>query len=57
MQPILFQYYHYVYSNVMDVRLREKIDQFFNGEDIVFNALVAHITRKPPIKVVLYICF
>jgi len=35
----------------MDAAIRNMVDTFMNCEDIAMNFLVAHITRKPPIKV------
>lgn len=31
------------------------VDKFMNCEDIAMNFLVSHITRKPPLKVYMYI--
>ena len=45
------KYYHFRYSLDMPSAIREKVDQYMNCEDIAMNFLVAHITRKPPIKV------
>jgi hypothetical protein len=47
----LFQYYLYIYSYVMPQAIRDKVDEYLNCEDLAMNFLVAHITRKPPIKV------
>lgn len=35
----------------MPQEIRDKVDEYMNCEDISMNFLVAHITRKPPIKV------
>ena len=35
----------------MPSAIRGMVDDFMNCEDIAMNALVAHVTRKPPIKV------
>ena len=45
------QYYFYLYSNWLSEDIRRFVDQRMNCEDIAMNFLVAHITRKPPIKV------
>ncbi|PVD32037.1 hypothetical protein C0Q70_07463 [Pomacea canaliculata] len=45
------KYYAYLYSYVMPQAIRDKVDQYTNCEDIAMNFLVAHITRKPPLKV------
>lgn len=47
----VLQYYAYLYSYVMPQAIRDKVDQYTNCEDIAMNFLVAHITRKPPLKV------
>ena len=45
------KYYSYMYSYFMPESIRSIVDKFMNCEDIAMNFLVAHITRKPPIKV------
>ena len=35
----------------MDSLIRDKVDEYMNCEDIAFNFLVSHLTRKPPLKV------
>lgn len=45
------KYYTYVYSQLMPESIRSIVDKFMNCEDIAMNFLVAHLTRKPPIKV------
>lgn len=35
----------------MDVRIRKKVDELKNCEDIAFNMLVSHMSRQPPLKV------
>ena len=40
-----------MYSYVMPQAIRDKVDDYTNCEDIAMNFLVAHLTRKPPIKV------
>ena len=47
----LLQYYAYLYSYQMPQAIRDKVDEYLNCEDIAMNFLVAHVTRKPPIKV------
>lgn len=45
------RYYSYLYTYEMPEAIRSIVDRFMNCEDIAMNFLVAHITRKPPIKV------
>lgn len=45
------KYYTYMYSYFMPESIRSIVDKFMNCEDIAMNFLVAHLTRKPPIKV------
>lgn len=45
------KYYAYMYSYIMPQAIRDKVDDYINCEDIAMNFLVAHLTRKPPIKV------
>lgn len=45
------RYYAHVYSQLMPESIRSIVDRFMNCEDIAMNFLVAHLTRKPPIKV------
>lgn len=45
------RYYSYVYTYNMPQAIRSIVDKFMNCEDIAMNFLVAHLTRKPPIKV------
>lgn len=45
------RYYLFVYTNLMPSTIRTIVDKFMNCEDIAMNFLVAHLTRKPPIKV------
>ena len=44
------RFYNYAFWHLMDERIRNKIDKVQNCEDIAFNMLVSHYTRKPPIK-------
>lgn len=48
---LFHKYYSYVYTYKMPQAIRELVDNYMNCEDIAFNFLVAHMTRKPPIKV------
>jgi len=41
----------YLYSQWMPEAVRTMVDRYTNCEDIAMNFLVAHITRKPPLKV------
>ncbi|OAF66687.1 Alpha-1,4-N-acetylhexosaminyltransferase EXTL2 [Intoshia linei] len=43
-------YYSFYYTYELDIRIKNHIDKFMNCEDIAFNFMVAHITRKSPIK-------
>ena len=45
------KYYSYVYTHLMSPIIRETVDTFMNCEDLAMNFLIAHITRKPPVKV------
>jgi len=45
------KYYSYVYSFIMSPDIRDIVDNFVNCEDLAMNFLIAHITRKPPVKV------
>ena len=45
------RFYTYAYTHMMDKRVRERVDEWQNCEDIAFNMLVSHITRRPPLKV------
>lgn len=45
------KYYSYLYTYSMPEAIRSIVDKFMNCEDIAMNFLVAHLTRKPPIKV------
>lgn len=42
--------YMNAYTNYMAPIIRQKVDEWMNCEDLAMNFLVAHITRKPPIK-------
>lgn len=44
------RFYNFMYTDVMDSRIRKKVDELKNCEDIAFNMLVAHMTRKSPLK-------
>lgn len=45
------KFYSYIYTYNMPEVIRSIVDKFMNCEDIAMNFLVAHLTRKPPIKV------
>ncbi|KAG9509293.1 Exostosin-like 3 [Fragariocoptes setiger] len=45
------KFYSYLYSYSMPSMIRDIVDRYTNCEDIAMNFLVAHMTRKPPIKV------
>lgn len=45
------RYYSYIYTYKMPQTIRSIVDKLMNCEDIAMNFLVAHLTRKPPIKV------
>ncbi len=45
------RYYHYYYHHILDKRIRNKVDDIANCEDIAFNYMISDLTRKPPIKV------
>lgn len=47
------RFFTYAYSYFIDERVKNKINEMQNCEDIAFNMMVAHMTRKPPIKVTL----
>ncbi|XP_063634524.1 exostosin-3 [Cydia splendana] len=45
------RYYLWAYWRALPAAIRDYVDEFMNCEDIAMNFLVAHITRKPPVKV------
>lgn len=45
------KYYMSLYTNWLPQAIRDKVDEYFNCEDIAMNFLVSHITRQPPVKV------
>ncbi|XP_028038241.1 exostosin-3 isoform X1 [Bombyx mandarina] len=45
------RYYLWAYWRVLPAAMRDYVDEYMNCEDIAMNFLVAHITRKPPVKV------
>ncbi|XP_059049058.1 exostosin-3 [Achroia grisella] len=45
------RYYLWAYWRVLPAAVRDYVDEYMNCEDIAMNFLVAHITRKPPVKV------
>jgi len=48
---IYHRYYHSLYTNWLSPLLHKTVDQSHNCEDILFNFLISHVTRQPPIKV------
>ena len=44
------RFYNHAYSFLIDESMRNKIDEMNNCEDISFNMMVSHMTRKSPIK-------
>jgi hypothetical protein len=44
------KFYHYAFTYLMDERIRKRVESVQNCEDIAFNMLVSHFTRKPPLK-------
>ncbi|CAH8459488.1 unnamed protein product [Schistosoma rodhaini] len=51
------KYYTFAYTWEMSPDIRNMVNNYFNCEDIAMNFLLAHITRKPPIKVTLHWSF
>ncbi len=45
------RFYNYIYSYVMDKRILNLVDELRNCEDIAFNMMVSHMTRRAPLKV------
>ncbi len=45
------RFYNFYYTFVMNKQIRNEVDENQNCEDIAFNMMVSHLTRKPPIKV------
>jgi glucuronyl/N-acetylglucosaminyl transferase EXT1 len=45
------RYYNYLYTNWLSYLLLKTVQQSSNCEDILMNLMVAHVTRRPPIKV------
>ncbi|XP_041973722.1 exostosin-3 [Aricia agestis] len=45
------RYYLWAYWHSLPAAIRDYVDHYMNCEDIAMNFLVAHITRKPPVKV------
>jgi len=48
---LLFRYYGYMYRHWLPKELHHIVGQLHMCEDILFNFLVAHVVRHPPIKV------
>ena len=45
------RYYNYLYMNSLSPMLLSRVEELNNCEDILFNFLLAHVTRRSPIKV------
>ncbi|XP_046972347.1 exostosin-3 [Vanessa cardui] len=45
------RYYLWAYWRALPHAVRDYVDEYMNCEDIAMNFLVAHLTRKPPVKV------
>ncbi|CAK1599869.1 unnamed protein product [Parnassius mnemosyne] len=45
------RYFLWAYWRALPAAVRDYVDHYMNCEDIAMNFLVAHITRKPPVKV------
>ncbi|XP_045761073.1 exostosin-3 [Maniola jurtina] len=45
------RYYLWAYWRALPAAVRDYVDEYMNCEDIAMNFLVAHLTRKPPVKV------
>lgn len=45
------RYYLWAYWRALPAAIRDYVDEYMNCEDIAMNFLVAHVTRKPPVKV------
>ena len=43
--------YLYLYSYWMPEEIRKFVDLTFNCDDLALNFLIAHVSRKPPMKV------
>ena len=48
------KYWSYVYTTQMPGNIKDWVDTHMNCEDIAMNFLVANLTGKAPIKVILY---
>ncbi|KAJ2946379.1 hypothetical protein O0L34_g12418 [Tuta absoluta] len=47
----IHRYYLWAYWRLLPSAVRDYVDEYVNCEDIAMNFLVAHVTRKPPVKV------
>jgi glucuronyl/N-acetylglucosaminyl transferase EXT1 len=45
------RYYSHIYTYYLNAELHHVVDQADNCEDLLFNFLVSHVTKFPPIKV------
>ncbi|XP_076437900.1 exostosin-1a-like [Babylonia areolata] len=48
---VYHRYYHHLYTHYTSSLLTQRVDAANECHDILFNFLVAHVTRRPPIKV------
>ncbi|CAH8559449.1 unnamed protein product [Dicrocoelium dendriticum] len=53
----LHKYYMFAYTWEMSSVIRKMVDEQMNCEDVAMNFLVAHLTRKPPLKVTIHWTF
>lgn len=49
----IHKHYMHLYSNWLPQAIRDKVDEYMNCEDIAMNFLISHLTRKPPVKVIM----
>ncbi|KAL8607673.1 hypothetical protein ACOMHN_039347 [Nucella lapillus] len=45
------RYYHHLYTHATSALLTQRVDAANDCHDILLNFLVAHVTRRPPVKV------
>ena len=45
------RYFGHAYTHAMPAAVRARVDAVTNCEDLAMNFLVAHLTRRPPVKV------
>ncbi|KAF8563448.1 hypothetical protein P879_08264 [Paragonimus westermani] len=51
------KYYAFAYTLEMPLAIRQMVDEQMNCEDLAMNFLVAHLTRKPPLKATIHWTF